>query len=201
MKTDASSPCISCQDLQQSVSRGDCVLVDVREPVEFAEEHISGAQLIPLGELERRLAEIPRSASVVVMCRGGKRGADAQKKLLAHAYPSVVNLEGGILAWKSAGLPTECGRRPVLPLMQQVQLIIGLGVLTGSILALTVDVRFAFLSAFFGAGLTLAGSTGWCGLAILLAKMPWNNAACAPGSGSAGVTSCCATKPTTPSAS
>jgi hypothetical protein len=67
--------------------------------------------------------------------------------------------------------------------MQQVQLTIGLGVLTGAILALTVNPNWVFLCAFFGAGLTFAGSTGWCGLAILLSKMPWNRVAGA---------SCCA---------
>jgi hypothetical protein len=61
--------------------------------------------------------------------------------------------------------------------MQQVQLTIGLGELTGAILALTVHPNWVFLCAFFGAGLTMAGSTGWCGLAILMSKMPWNRVA------------------------
>ena len=58
--------------------------------------------------------------------------------------------------------------------MQQVQITIGLGVLTGVILSRTVHPDWVFLSAFFGAGLVFAGSTGWCGLAILMSKMPWN---------------------------
>ena len=58
--------------------------------------------------------------------------------------------------------------------MRQVQLVIGVLALTGSVLALTVDKNFAIVPAILGAGLTLAGSTGWCGLAILLSKMPWN---------------------------
>jgi hypothetical protein len=63
--------------------------------------------------------------------------------------------------------------------MRQVQLIIGLLALTGSILAMTVHANFALIPAFLGCGLTLAGSTGWCGLAILLSKMPWNKIECA----------------------
>jgi hypothetical protein len=58
--------------------------------------------------------------------------------------------------------------------MRQVQLVIGVLALTGSLLAIFVNPLFALLPAFLGAGLTLAGSTGWCGLALLLAKMPWN---------------------------
>lgn len=162
--------------LQNLLSTG-CCLVDVREPVEYAEEHISGAKLIPLGQLERRASEIDRGQPLVVMCRGGKRGAEGLKKLEALGFKAGRNLEGGILAWKAAGLPVAKGASKVLPLVQQVQLTIGLGVLTGAILALTVNPNWVFLCAFFGAGLVFAGSTGWCGLAILLSKMPWNRAA------------------------
>jgi len=151
-----------------------CCLIDVREPVEYAEEHIVGARLIPLGQLEQRCGEIPRNSPIIVMCQGGKRGAEAMQKLQAMGISEVRNLEGGILAWKGAGHPTDKSRRGCLPLMQQVQLTIGLGTLTGAILALTVHPNWVFLCAFFGAGLTMAGSTGWCGLAILMSKMPWN---------------------------
>jgi rhodanese-related sulfurtransferase len=161
------------KQLKSLLSSG-CCLVDVREPVEHAEEHIVGAKLIPLGQLEKRAAEIDRSAPVIVMCRSGKRGADALKKLEALGIHEARNLEGGMLAWKEAGLPVGTGAKKVFPLMQQVQLTIGLGVLTGAVLALTAHPNWVFLCAFFGAGLTMAGSTGWCGLAILMSKMPWN---------------------------
>jgi rhodanese-related sulfurtransferase len=164
---------IQAKELEQLLQKG-CCLVDVREPVEHAEEHIAGAKLIPLGQLKQRSGEIDRDAAVVVMCRSGKRGADAMQQLQSLGMNHVRNLEGGILAWKAAGLPIEQQRKSCLPLMQQVQLTIGIGVLTGAILSLTVDPRWVFLCAFFGAGLTMAGSTGWCGLAILMSKMPWN---------------------------
>lgn len=160
-------------ELKSLLSTG-CCLVDVREPVEHAEEHIGGAKLIPLGQLEKRAAEIDRSAPLVVMCRSGKRGGAGLKKLQALGFTGGRNLEGGILAWKAAGFPVGTSGKKVFPLMQQVQLTIGLGVLTGAVLALTVNPNWVFLCAFFGAGLTMAGSTGWCGLAILMSKMPWN---------------------------
>jgi rhodanese-related sulfurtransferase len=168
-----------------------CCLVDVREPVEHAEVHIPGARLIPLGQLEQRVEEIDRSCPVVVMCQSGKRGAEAREKLTKLGFTGVRNLDGGILAWKSAGLPVTETSRKVLPLMRQVQITIGLGVLTGVVLSKLVDPNFIYLSAFFGAGLIFAGSTGWCGLAILMSKMPWNRVP--------GQTSCasgnCATNP------
>jgi rhodanese-related sulfurtransferase len=174
MHTDNSS--ILPTELKSILPTG-CCLVDVREPVEHAEDHIDGAKLIPLGQLEKRVAEIDRKAPVVVMCRSGKRGSEALKKLKGLGFNDVRNLAGGILAWKAAGLPLVTSGKTVFPLMQQVQLTIGLGVLTGAILALTANPNWVLLCAFFGAGLTMAGSTGWCGLAILLAKMPWNRVA------------------------
>ncbi len=167
------SSIIRPEELQKLLAEG-CVLVDVREPVEHAEEHIEGATLIPLGEIEKRIDAIDRSRPVVVMCRGGKRGQSALEKLRAHGIDQVRNLEGGILGWKECGLPVKRGEKARFPLMQQVQLTIGLGVLTGAILSLTVHPYWVLLCAFFGAGLTMAGSTGWCGLAILMSKMPWN---------------------------
>lgn len=154
-----------------------CCLVDVREPVEHAEDHIDGAKLIPLGQLEKRIEEIERDAPVVVMCRSGKRGSEALRKLQDLGFNNIRNLEGGILAWKEAGHPVNTSKKKSLPLMNQVQLAIGLGVLAGAGLALTVNPLWVLLCAFFGAGLTMAGSTGWCGLAILLSKMPWNRVA------------------------
>ncbi len=151
-----------------------CCLIDVREPIEHAEEHIDGSKLIPLGQLGRRASEIDHNQPIVITCRSGKRGAEALKKLQAMGFTDARNLEGGILAWKAAGLPVGRSARNVFPLMQQVQLTIGLGVLAGVILSLTVDPNWVFLCAFFGAGLTFAGTTGWCGLAILMSKMPWN---------------------------
>ena len=151
---------ISSSELKSLLASG-CCLVDVREPVEHAEEHIVGAKLIPLGQLEQRCAEIDRNVPVVVMCRSGRRGVEALKKLQAQGIANVRNLEGGILAWKGEGHPVNKNRGKALPLMQQVQLTIGLGVLSGAILALTVHPNWVFLCAFFGAGLTMAGSTGW----------------------------------------
>ncbi len=174
MSTPASS--IPPAELKSILPSG-CCLVDVREPVEHAEDHIEGAKLIPLGQLEKRIGEIDRNAPVVVMCRSGKRGLEALKKLEGLGFQDVRNLEGGILAWKEAGHSVNRSEKRIIPLMQQVQLAIGLGVLTGAVLALTVNPLWVLMCAFFGAGLTMAGSTGWCGLAILLSKMPWNRVA------------------------
>lgn len=177
---------ISPAELKSLQAHG-CCLVDVREPVEHAEEHITGAKLIPLGEIGKRAVEIDRTQPVVIMCRGGKRGEQALVKLRAMGFTEVRNLAGGILAWKAAGLPVDKAARNVFPLMRQVQIVIGLGVLLGVILARTVHPDFIFLSAFFGAGLLCAGLTGWCGLVMLMSRMPWNQV---PGQTDGTVRSC-----------
>ncbi|MDB6070460.1 MAG: hypothetical protein JWL81_1631 [Verrucomicrobiales bacterium] len=164
---------ISPTELKTLLTTG-CCLVDVREPVEFAEEHIAGSRLIPLAQLDQRSGEIDCAQPLVVMCRSGKRGQLAAEKLVALGFKDVRNLHGGILQWKADGLPVAVGEQKVFPLMRQVQIVIGIGVLTGVAMSRLVHPDFIFLSAFFGAGLLFAGLSGWCGLALLLAKMPWN---------------------------
>jgi rhodanese-related sulfurtransferase len=77
------------------------MLVDVREPDEFAAGHIEGARLIPLGTLEASYRELPKGVKLVVYCRSGKRSAKAVNFLLAHGYGQAVSLDGGFLAWSA----------------------------------------------------------------------------------------------------
>ena len=187
MNPSSSSAGLSPQELAAALAAGGCQLVDVREPVEHAEAHVASARLIPLGQIEARCGEIDPHKPVVVMCHAGKRGQTAADKLRQLGFNDVRNLEGGLLAWKAAGMVCVEGTRKCLPLMRQVQLVIGLCVFTGSLLAVLVDPRWVYLPMFFGAGLIFAGSTGFCGLALLLAKMPWNQVRTA----SCDKSSCC----------
>jgi len=180
---------LQAQQLNQDLQSGKrVVLIDVRTPVEHQEMHIKGSRLMPLDRLD--VAAVKQAASdgeqCVLICRSGKRAAQAYQKLQAADCQNLAILEGGVSAWEESGLPLVRGNRKVLPLMRQVQLVIGLLALSGSILALTVNKNFALLPAFLGAGLTMAGATGWCGLAILLSKMPWNKVEC----GGCAVNSC-----------
>lgn len=87
---------------------GEAVIIDVREPGEYAEVHIPGAILEPVGTIE--LAKLPPHGSkkLVIHCKFGKRGGIACEKLLAaKADLDVYNLEGGITAWMDAGLPVQ----------------------------------------------------------------------------------------------
>ena len=84
-------------------------LLDVREPDEWAVEHVTGSTLIPLGELEARVADVPRDREIVVVCRSGNRSKAGRGVLLAAGYTQVASMAGGLLAWKAEGHPTIAG--------------------------------------------------------------------------------------------
>jgi glyoxylase-like metal-dependent hydrolase (beta-lactamase superfamily II) len=195
---------IAPRDLQALREQGPPpFLLDVRSPLEFEGERIEGARLIPLDELDARLDEIPGQVEVVVVvCRTGVRATIAAEAL-ARAGRRARVLEGGMNAWRRIRLPLREGRKR-LPVDRQVQLIAGLMVLTGVALGTLVHPWFLAMAAFFGAGLTFAGATGTCGLALVLMKMPWNRPLALPSDGAGAVcaaagsgTATCAA-PTTP---
>ncbi|HUP38263.1 MAG TPA: rhodanese-like domain-containing protein [Candidatus Limnocylindria bacterium] len=169
------------------------LLLDVRSPIEFESERIEGALNVPLEALDARVDEIPEGADLVVVCRTGVRATIAAESLARTGRRARV-LDGGVQAWRRARLPLREGRKR-LPVDRQVQLIAGAMVLIGVGLGLAVSPWFLALAAFFGAGLTFAGATGTCGLALLLMRLPWNaprvlpgetgGAVCAAGGGAA----------------
>lgn len=165
---------IDAHTAHQWLNTGDALLIDVREPAEHRSANIPQAQLQPLGKI--CCSDVPQSSKkIIIHCQNGMRGNVACEKLLSEdATLEVYNLQGGIEAWQQAGLPVSQSSKRTLPLDRQVQLTIGLSVLTFSLLAYFVNPSWALGAAFFGAGLTNAGLTGWCGLAKLMAKMPWN---------------------------
>lgn len=177
------SPTIAPRDLDAlRRAGGGPFLLDVRSPLEFEAERVDGARNVPLGELTGRLEEVPEGEEVVVVCRTGVRATLASQTLLRQGRKARV-LEGGVVGWRKAGLPLKEGRRH-LSVDRQVQLIVGLGVLTGTLLGALVNPWFLVLAGFFGAGLTFAGLTGTCGLAVVLMQAPWNQAPAAVGGGS-----------------
>lgn len=154
------------------------LLLDVRTPLEFQSERIEDALNVPLDQLDARLDEVPDRANVVVVCRTGVRATIAAETL-GRAGRRARVLEGGVHGWRRAGLPLREGRKR-LAVDRQVQLIAGTMVLGGVALGALVSPWFLALPAFFGAGLTFAGATGTCGLALLLMKMPWNRVVASP---------------------
>lgn len=82
------------------------IFIDVRTPEEYAESHIKGSTLIPLQQLEQRIAELPKDKQVYLYCHSGRRSVVAANILTKAGYSNIENIEGGITAWKDAGFPT-----------------------------------------------------------------------------------------------
>ncbi|MFT6213529.1 MAG: rhodanese-related sulfurtransferase [Alphaproteobacteria bacterium] len=167
---------INIETLQLWVEKDESIIVDVRELAEHDAQHIDGAILISLGDITKNiLPVIGDSKKLVIHCRSGKRSLNACEKLLAEdPNMEIYNLEGGIEAWSKARNPVISSGKFFLPLDRQVQLTIGLGVLTSSLLAYFINPLFLLLTGLFGAGLTFAGLSGFCGLGVMMGKTPWN---------------------------
>jgi rhodanese-related sulfurtransferase len=149
-------------------------VIDVRTPVEFAEVHVPQAQNIPLDELTPASLTFSKDQPVYLLCRSGQRATKAAAKFVDAGFKLPVVVEGGTLAWIAANLPLTRGSVKVMSLERQVRIAAGGIVFTGVILARFVNFNFIWLSGFVGAGLVFAGITDFCGMGLLLAKLPWN---------------------------
>lgn len=152
--------------------------IDVRSQDEYRSGHVPGSICMPLDTIENGTAQIPTDKLVVLSCRSGMRSAKAKEILRSRGYTNLAEMEGGYLAWTACALPT--GRiSKSIPVMRQVLLTAGIFVFSGTMLGLFVHPGFFAIPAFMGAGLTFAGATGWCGMAFILERMPWNrNSTC-----------------------
>ena len=105
----AGGPSVGTLEATMLINQKDAVVIDVREPGEFAQSHILNARNVPLGELAARIKDLERfkEKPVIVSCATGNRSGSAAAILRKHGFANVVNLAGGIAAWQQAGLPTE----------------------------------------------------------------------------------------------
>ena len=147
-------------------------LIDIRDADEHACERIAGAASRPLARTEQFA---PYAGPVIFHCRTGMRTQNSAHRLALAATnsPSYV-LSGGIDAWRASGRPTIVDKSQPVEIMRQVQMVAGGLVMLGVVLGLLVTPLLFGLSAFVGAGLMMAGATGWCGMATLLRHLPWN---------------------------
>jgi rhodanese-related sulfurtransferase len=169
---------ISSRAVHERLAQGKSVcLIDVRTPAEYARLHATGARLVPLDQLDpNELARARNSGDepIYVICQSGSRASRACEKLAAASVSGVYCVEGGTAAWEADGLPVERGRSAHISLERQVRIAAGLLVVLGIALAWAVHPAFLVLPLFVGSGLVFAGVTDFCGMALFLAKMPWN---------------------------
>jgi rhodanese-related sulfurtransferase len=149
-------------------------LIDVRTPAEFETAHIPGSYNVPLDLLREHRDELRNhlDEQVVLVCRSGRRAAQAEQALAGAGLPNLRVLTGGITAWQTAHAPVTTGT-PRWDLERQVRLVAGSIVLL-AVLASTLAEPIKWVAAFIGAGLTVAALTNTCAMGMLLSKLPYN---------------------------
>ena len=167
---------VSPTEARRMLDQG-AILVDIREADEHARERISGARHLPLSKLDEANLALHEGKPVIFHCRSGARTL-GNAPLLAQKVGDceAVVIAGGLDAWKKAGLPVVTDRRHPIELQRQVQIGAGSLAFFGTMLGLFVSPWFFAVPAVVGAGLTLAGVTGFCGMARVLMRAPWNRA-------------------------
>ena len=158
--------------------RPDIRLLDVRTPSEYQAVHIRGAYNVPLDTLGEHADEIRATVEepVVLVCQSGNRARRAEEALKAAGMPNLHVLDGGVNGWVAAGGPVLRGE-PRMSLERQVRILAGALAASGGLLALLVSPLFGLLPAAIGSGLVFAGVTDRCGMALVLAKLPYNRSA------------------------
>ncbi|MDR4504044.1 MAG: DUF2892 domain-containing protein [Candidatus Scalindua sp.] len=170
-------------------------VIDVRTGVEFDGEHIQGSRLIPLDQIERRADEVMATpVPRMLLCRSGNRASTARKALEKLHVAGLSVIEGGLGAYVEAGGSTVKGKAR-MSLERQVRIAAGSLILLGVLTGFFVHPAFLILSGFVGTGLIFAGVTDWCGMGILLGKMPWNRSNTSGGTISSAGGTCAAGLP------
>ena len=171
-------PSLTPGEAKRLLERG-ALLVDIREADEHARENIPGAKLMSLSKIDEADLALHEGQPVIFHCRSGARTKGHAGRLtekIGGACEAFL-VEGGIDAWKKAGLPVSVDRRQPLELQRQVQIGAGSMAFLGTLLGLLISPWFFTVPALVGAGLTVAGITGFCGMARILMKAPWNRVA------------------------
>ncbi len=172
---------ISPQELHAMQSQGQKLeFIDVRSPIEYQSGHVLGTQLLPLDQLtpesltqQLKTPGAGQETPLYITCKGGFRAQQAASRLHDAGYQNLVLLEGGLDAWEKAGLPVKRSDK-MISLERQVQIAIGTLLLLKVFFGFTIHELFFVGGALIGAGLIVAGITRWCGIARLIAQLPWN---------------------------
>ncbi|MGE9294876.1 MAG: rhodanese-like domain-containing protein [Puniceicoccales bacterium] len=170
---------VSPDQLSQELARqpGQWFLVDVRSPGEFRSGHIKGAQNTPVDtftvDVARAVAQQAGERQVCLICQSGKRSQRALGTWQEAGLDGAVELAGGMNDWPRDAVVKEANAP--ISIQRQVQITAGLLTFVGTLLGATVSGGFYLIPGVIGAGFIFAGTTGTCGMALMLTKMPWNH--------------------------
>ncbi len=166
---------LSPEDAKRRIEDG-ATLIDIRSQKEFTDAHIPGALLLPAALIDADCTPQIKDGQVVFYCSSGMRTKAAHPAIETAGFKDTAYIDGGLNAWRSAGLPvkTVTGNAPKLDIQRQVQITVGVLLLISTALSFIISPMFAIADALIGAGLLVAGLTGTCMMARALLWMPWN---------------------------
>lgn len=158
---------------------GKGIILDVRSTPEHREMCLKKKHIhIPLDNLDpdkfQKDNKLTLETPIYLLCRHGIRSATAAERLMAFGFKNVYVVEGGIEYCKPQGLVEIISTSRSISLEEQVRIGAGSIVLVGVFLGAFIHHLFYIVPAFIGLGLIVSGITGWCGMSLLLEKMPWN---------------------------
>lgn len=149
--------------------------LDVRESAEYAQTRLENFNLCSLSDLsEKSVAALDQSKTTYLLCRSGNRACQAGERLEKMGFSDVRVIEGGLGAWELSGRNVVKGTSKVWALERQVRFAAGFLVIVGLVLSVMMHPGWVFLSGFVAAGLVFSAVTDTCGMAMVLARMPWN---------------------------
>lgn len=153
------------------------IIIDIRETVEYEHEHIPNSINLPIKQLLSKNLSAYKDKTAIFHCKSGNRTTLNQEIIERTPFANKYCIEGGLEAWKQSGLEIEKMTSAPIDIMRQVQLIVGIMILSGLILAKLLSSYFLILPLLAGVGMSIAGTTGFCGMAKILLYAPWNRAA------------------------
>ena len=151
------------------------LLIDVRRKNEFAAEHIPGAKLMPFSHFHPEKISNEAHRNIVLHCDSGSCSPKITNKMFASGFKDIIFLKGGLEGWKSAGYPTEVNNTEVaIEMFRQAQILAGCLVILGIILGAFISPWCLIISGLIGAQLVIAGVKDTIAMALLIAKLPFN---------------------------
>jgi rhodanese-related sulfurtransferase len=181
---------ISPEDAKARFADG-AIPIDIRSQSEYAGTHIPGALLLPLEGLDRESARAIGEHEVIFYCASGRRTQAAMPAIEQAGFARTACLQGGLDAWRSAGLPVQgsAATSTKISIMRQVQITVGVLLVTLTALSALVSPMYVFGAGAIGLGLLFAGLSGSCAMASIIIRMPWNRVRVEPKPTDAGAAS------------
>lgn len=161
--------------LKKWIDKGEVILIDVREHLEYYEEHIPKAQFFPLSQFDPHVLPDPSGKKLIFYCHIGRRSAHAALKWSQHGgLAKAYTLRGGITSWKEEGFPTLVNQEASGKIEKQAYIVCGILLLLSIALAFIFSYWFLAISVGIALFLIFSGLSGHSYLTFFLSKLPWN---------------------------